>query len=409
MAFAMELSSNAKIPTAAAAGDRLKGLGETRADAGAESPVPFLVLLESKTTTEDSASPEPEQPKSPAEPKKKPGDSDTKEVTVPAGVAPALPPSLPVLPVVQMAAGANTSAQRAAIEASVSTQVALKPTGQAADQTENGVQADLPPFSGKVCPVQAPPPAPSNPASAASDQASLAPCEPKAVYHKQNPLIQAKAEHGTPAAEHLKTMVFDLAQDKIAENSDRDVLMDNFVPPKAEAPQTPATGAITVSAEFHAPVKAEEHTAIEVTHSSVRETPLLDGIREQAILLQHARKNEISVVLAPEPGVRLHLNLKKSPDGISISATAGTGAGYEVLNGQWKNLQNQLSAQGIQLGRLEKEGASDLSRFDGQPGEGGRKQTVFEEETILLSPVISKPAPRKSAKVSSDNGWQFWA
>jgi hypothetical protein len=155
---------------------------------------------------------------------------------------------------------------------------------------------------------------------------------------------------------------------------------------------------------------------------SLEAAHLVESIRTEVASFRHGPDATINVVLKPQSGGELMLNLSVAHDGaIHVQAHCDR-TNFQSLNAQWPQLQQALGAQGIRMSDLSNTGQShqhstgqnssqSFSR-EQNPQQPRRDQDApsFEEE---MAGTPSRLAGNKTAfqpgRPASRRSWQSWA
>jgi hypothetical protein len=124
-----------------------------------------------------------------------------------------------------------------------------------------------------------------------------------------------------------------------------------------------------------------------------------------ALRLSDVGNGSLQVVIKPDAGTQLSLELRQRDGGIEAQANLQQGD-FAHLNQRWPELQQQLEQRGIKLGALTGE-----NNFDGGNGffQAGRNPTAeadaFSGGTLVVPAAINELA----AQTSAHRGWETWA
>lgn len=134
---------------------------------------------------------------------------------------------------------------------------------------------------------------------------------------------------------------------------------------------------------------------------------------QNAMRLSNSAADSLQVVIKPDAGTQLSLELRQRGDGVEVQAVLHQGD-FNQLSQNWNHLQQQLQQRGIQLG--------DLTHGDNFNGNGnGHLQQGGNEEagnTVTQTPVITTVAASSTGAGSAvtnvpalagSGGWQTWA
>lgn len=151
---------------------------------------------------------------------------------------------------------------------------------------------------------------------------------------------------------------------------------------------------------------------------------LVETIRTEVSSVIHRGETNMTVVLRPDSGTQLSLDVSIGRDG-TIHAQARCERGdFQTLNAQWPQLQQSLAAHGIRIADLSNQNnsqqynqhsaADQFLNFDrGQnPQQRDQREVVNFEEQFSASqnkPSLSKPQPPIATVTQPPRYWQSWA
>jgi len=178
----------------------------------------------------------------------------------------------------------------------------------------------------------------------------------------------------------------------------------------ALAPQTSAvpSGKPAVEVSVMANVSNLRSQALDRTH---------DLVMQQTLRLVEAKSDSLRVVLMPEAGTKLSLELRQRGDGVEVQAMLQSGD-WENLKQHWPELQERLELRGIKLGPLSNEGNQGNSTlWSGHQGSKHQPEPLAERESLLsaelagFAPVsVRNNLPAEPAiPAGLVRGWQMWA
>jgi hypothetical protein len=157
--------------------------------------------------------------------------------------------------------------------------------------------------------------------------------------------------------------------------------------------------------------------AAPAVHSvSVSNTPAVERMQEMvtlnAVRLSDSGNNLMQVVIKPDAGTQLSLELRQHGSGVEVQAVLQNGD-FHHLNQQWPELQQRLGQRGIQLAPL----ASDSTAANGGGGSFQQHQQQaakpVAEDYFAGAPARQiLPAIAHSPVVASareQRGWETWA
>jgi hypothetical protein len=177
-----------------------------------------------------------------------------------------------------------------------------------------------------------------------------------------------------------------------------------------------------LSADF----AAESREVIPV--KSIQAAQLVESIRTEVATLRQGNDNTMTVVLRPDSGTQLSVNLSIARDG-SVHAQARFDRGdFQSLQAQWPQLQQSLAAHGIRIADLSNQNQNSAQQHNHgsasafQNPERGQNQqqqrndaeiASFEDQFKASKQKLSsttKPQPQPPARAASPTRrWQSWA
>jgi hypothetical protein len=133
-----------------------------------------------------------------------------------------------------------------------------------------------------------------------------------------------------------------------------------------------------------------------------------DMIVLQATRLSDSGSDSLQVVIKPDTGSQLSLELRQRGDGVEAQAVLQRGD-FEHLNQQWPALQQQLELRGIRLAPLVGDG--NFVNSDGTSTFQNKQNQSAEPD---LFPTFADVAPVSSfaqpaARAGTHRGWESWA
>ena len=167
----------------------------------------------------------------------------------------------------------------------------------------------------------------------------------------------------------------------------------------------------------------EVGTAEIIPLKTVDAARLVETIRTEITSLRQLGETNMTVVLRPDSGTQLSLNVSIGRDG-TIHAQARCERGdFQTLNAQWPQLQQSLAAHGIRIADLSNQNnpqqhphssADQFLNFDrGQnPQQREQAEVVNFEEQFGASrnkTPLSKPQPQTASVAHAPRHWQSWA
>ncbi|HUS36117.1 MAG TPA: hypothetical protein VM680_12270 [Verrucomicrobiae bacterium] len=150
---------------------------------------------------------------------------------------------------------------------------------------------------------------------------------------------------------------------------------------------------------------------------------LVETIRTEVANVRHLGETNMTVVLRPDSGTQLSLNVSIGRDG-TIHAQARCERGdFQTLNAQWPQLQQSLAAHGIRIADLSNQNnpqqhhhssADQFQNFDRGQNPQQREQAEvlnFEEQfgASRNKTSLSKPQPPTASVAHAPRHWQSWA
>ena len=157
---------------------------------------------------------------------------------------------------------------------------------------------------------------------------------------------------------------------------------------------------------------------------TVDTTKLVESIRTEVSSLRHRGEMNMTVVLRPDSGTQLSLDVSIGRDG-TIHAQARCERGdFQTLNAQWPQLQHSLAAHGIRIADLSNQNnsqqqqhhpaADQFQNFDrGQNSQQREQREIsnFEEQfgASRNKTRLSKPQPQTALIAPAPRHWQSWA
>jgi hypothetical protein len=127
-----------------------------------------------------------------------------------------------------------------------------------------------------------------------------------------------------------------------------------------------------------------------------------------AVRLSDSGNNSMQVVIKPDAGTQLSLELRQQGGSVQVQAVLQQGD-FNHLSQQWPELQQRLDQRGIQLAPLNDEGASANSSGNHETFQQKQSQPteVVPEITLAEAPAgMFVPEP---AQTPSHRGWETWA
>jgi hypothetical protein len=156
---------------------------------------------------------------------------------------------------------------------------------------------------------------------------------------------------------------------------------------------------------------------------SLEAARLVESIRTEVASLRQHGDNAVTVVLRPDSGTQLSIDLSVARDG-TIRAVARCDRGdFQSLHTQWPQLQQSLAAHGIRVADLSNQnhpqqnnhrsaGAfQNLDRGENPRQRDQRDGPSFEDQFSASNTKLSpnKPQPQPAKTASATRRWQSWA
>ncbi len=145
--------------------------------------------------------------------------------------------------------------------------------------------------------------------------------------------------------------------------------------------------------------------------SSAPDTRLLertqDMVTMNAMRLTDSGNNSMQVVIKPDAGTQLSLELRQHNGGVEVQAVLQQGD-FNHLNQQWPDLQHRLDQRGIRLAPLD-DNATYANNGGSETFQQKQNQTnnTVQEPAFTGVPIgLFAPEPTKT---STHRGWETWA
>ena len=126
-----------------------------------------------------------------------------------------------------------------------------------------------------------------------------------------------------------------------------------------------------------------------------------------AVRLSDSGNNSMQVVIKPDAGTQLSLQLKQQDGQVQVQAALQQG-NFSQLSQQWPDLQQQLEQRGIQLAPLtdngsfvDSNGSETFQNKQNQTSDAGQEVTYADMPTSMQVPEMT---PKSTYK-----GWETWA
>ena len=134
-----------------------------------------------------------------------------------------------------------------------------------------------------------------------------------------------------------------------------------------------------------------------------------DMVSLHALRLVESKADAMSVVLKPDGGTELSLELRQRNGVVEASAVLAAGD-HQYLNQHWADLQARLELRGIKLGPLG--GETNFNSGGGGNQFSQSRQSVREEDVERASAFAEFAAVTGGAsarRAPSLHGWESWA
>jgi hypothetical protein len=163
-------------------------------------------------------------------------------------------------------------------------------------------------------------------------------------------------------------------------------------------------------------IEAPSH---EISVRSLDSARLVETIRTEVANLRHRGDASVTVVLKPDNGTELRLEVTVARDG-TIHAHARCERGdFQSLNAQWPQLQQSLAAQGIRVNDLSNPGNSNQNPSDSSQAQnferGNNPQQRQQQPSANFEDELAASTPRYSTNktfkttAAPTRRWQSWA
>jgi hypothetical protein len=129
-------------------------------------------------------------------------------------------------------------------------------------------------------------------------------------------------------------------------------------------------------------------------------------VASHAMRLENADSDTLTVVLKPEAGTRISLELRQNSEGIQAQAALQQGD-YQHLNQNWSDLQQRLDQRGIRLGPLLDQGSFGNSSNEQSKPQSNQPAEAFAGSEFAGVRTSAKMNPAVRAKTAA--GWETWA
>lgn len=132
-----------------------------------------------------------------------------------------------------------------------------------------------------------------------------------------------------------------------------------------------------------------------------------DMVTVNATRLTDSGNNSMQVVIKPDAGTQLSLELRQQGANVQVQAVLQHGD-FNQLNQQWPELQQRLEQSGIHLASLTDDGAS-ANHGSRENMENEQKATGEVVPSLTLADAPAGTFTRETTPVSSGAGWETWA
>ena len=136
-----------------------------------------------------------------------------------------------------------------------------------------------------------------------------------------------------------------------------------------------------------------------------------------AVELKRFKADSMSVVLKPDPNTEVYLHLTLNQGWVDVETQLKRGD-LAALQGQWGQVQEALSRQGVRVGPLQGADSPVFSNLDsgGSSAGSGREQNPFPEPPVVPSgkPIFVSTTPASHSKTprparAGERSWESWA
>lgn len=172
----------------------------------------------------------------------------------------------------------------------------------------------------------------------------------------------------------------------------------------AVAAGIPVSGNVEKAAT--APVDAITTPAANNMRGTVERTEQM--VTLNAVRLSDSGNSSMQVVIKPDAGTQLSLQLRQQGGGVEVQAVLQQGD-FHHLSQQWPDLQHRLDQRGIRLAPLSDEGAAANNGGSNETFQQQQNQTadIVPDITLVESPAgILAP---EAAQAPAHRGWETWA
>jgi hypothetical protein len=132
-----------------------------------------------------------------------------------------------------------------------------------------------------------------------------------------------------------------------------------------------------------------------------------------ATRLTESGNNSLQVVIKPDAGTQLSLELRQQGGSVEVQAVLQHGD-FNHLNQQWSDLQHRLDQRGIKLAPLTDDGAAFANSNGSETFQNKQSQTTegMPQVALVDAPAGMTPAMVFTSEVmqsSTHRGWETWA
>ena len=129
-------------------------------------------------------------------------------------------------------------------------------------------------------------------------------------------------------------------------------------------------------------------------------------VAQHALRLVETKADSLSVVLKPDAGTELSLQLRQRNGAVEATAVLTSGD-HQLLNQHWADLQSRLDLRGVKLGPLGGEGSFSSTNFNSNGG-NQQRQMAREEAADHASAFAEFAAVTGGASARYAPPWQGW-
>lgn len=156
------------------------------------------------------------------------------------------------------------------------------------------------------------------------------------------------------------------------------------------------------------------HTASIVSASNLASVERLqDMVTLNAVRLSDTGNNLMQVVIKPDSGTRLSLELRQHGGTVEVQAVLQQGD-FHRLTQQWPDLQHRLGQRGIQLAPLTDNATGSQSGGDGSASQKQQQPVEKIDESYFTAGPVSQIVPAIAQEpvvepAQAQRGWETWA